>query len=58
MFCGYQPSNLSTPDNIEEVKQKWKKENLTNVIFNNQLMNKLTLLSKFRLNIPNLNLRK
>jgi len=26
MFCKYQLSNLSTPENIEEVKSKWKKK--------------------------------
>jgi len=34
MFCRYQPSNLSTPENIEEVKQKWNKAKLTYAISN------------------------
>jgi len=34
MFCGYQPSNLSTPENIEEIKNKWNKTKLTYEISN------------------------
>jgi len=32
MFCGYQSSNLSTPENIE--KNKWNKTKLTYAIIN------------------------
>jgi len=34
MFCGYQPSNLSTPENIEEIKNKWNKTKLMYAISN------------------------
>jgi len=34
MFCRYQPSNLSTPENIEEIKNKWNKTKLTYAISN------------------------
>jgi len=29
MFCGFQPSNLTKPENIEGVKRKWNKNKLT-----------------------------
>ena len=34
MFCGFQPSNLSVPENIEDIKQKWNKRVLTYCITN------------------------
>jgi len=34
MFCRYQPSNLSTPENNEEIKNKWNKTKLTYAISN------------------------
>ena len=40
MFCGFQPSNLSVPENIEDIKQKWNKRVLTYCITN--LTSKLT----------------
>ena len=40
MFCGFKPSNLSTPENIEEIKRKWNKRILTYCIMN--LTSKIT----------------
>jgi len=34
MFCGFLLSNLTTPENIEEVKRKWNKNKLTFAISN------------------------
>ena len=34
MFCGFQLSNLSVPENIEDIKQKWNKRVLTYCITN------------------------
>ena len=36
MFCGFKPElqNLSAPENIEEIKQKWNKDVLTYCIMN------------------------
>jgi len=34
MFCGFLPSDLTIPENIEEVKQKWNKNKLTYAISN------------------------
>ena len=31
MFCGFKPS---APENIEDIKQKWEKRNLTYFILN------------------------
>jgi len=33
-FCGFLPSNLTTPENIEEVKRNWNKNKLTYAISN------------------------
>ena len=66
MFCGFQPSNLSVPENIEDIKQKWNKRVLTYCITNltpklteeYRYTNKLILLLKFGINLQNSNLRK
>ena len=34
MFCGYQASDLSTPENIQEIKRKWNKNVLSYCIMN------------------------
>ena len=34
MFCGFQPTNLSTPENVEDIKLKWNKRVLSYCIAN------------------------
>ena len=62
MFCGYKPS---APENIEDIRQKWDKRNLTYCIMNltpkmtkESIHYKLILLLKFTKNIQRLNLKK
>ena len=38
MFCGFQLSNLSVPENIEDIKQKWNKRVLTYCITMSQFL--------------------
>ena len=34
MFCRFQPTNLSTPENVEDIKLKWNKRVLSYCIAN------------------------